>query len=117
MVNRIILLWNIIQFSASKQDTQYEYLKSFWSENLWNRHLTIVFFAFNILISALISLLGVICEDFVLVEVDSISVKYKVMLIIIYILVFKITQMPDSVFIKFSSKNADILENSELGRK
>lgn len=72
-------------------------------------------FAFNILISALISLLGVICEDFVLVEVDSISVKYKVMLIIIYMLVFKITQMPDSVFIKFSSKNADILENSELG--
>ena len=94
-----------------------KYIKSFWTENLWNRHLTIVFFAFNILISALISLLGVICEDFVLVEVDSISVKYKVMLIIIYILVFKITQMPDSVFIKFSSKNADILENSELGRK
>ena len=57
-----------------------------------------------------------ICEDFVLVEVDSISVKYKVMLIIIYILVFKITQMPDSAFIKFSSKNADILENSELGK-
>lgn len=25
-------------------------------------------------------------------------------------LVFKITQMPDSVFIKISSKNADILE-------
>ena len=24
--------------------------------------------------------------------------------------------MPDSVFIKFSSKNADILENSELGK-
>lgn len=58
-----------------------------------------------------------ICEDFVLVEVDSISVKYKMMLIIIYMLVFKITQMPDSVFIKISSKNADILENSELGRK
>ena len=94
-----------------------KYVKYFWTENLWNRHLTIVFFAFNILISALISLLGVICEDFVLVEVDSISVKYKVMLIIIYMLVFKITQMPDSVFIKFSSKNADILENSELGRK
>ena len=94
-----------------------KYIKSFWTENLWSRHLTIVFFAFNILISALISLLGVICEDFVLVEVDSISVKYKVMLIIIYILVFKITQMPDCVFIKFSSKNADILENSELGRK
>ena len=94
-----------------------KYIKSFWTENLWNRHLTIVFFAFNILISALISLLGVICEDFVLVEVDSISVKYKVMLIIIYMLVFKITQMPDSVFIKFSSKNADILENSELGKK
>ena len=34
----------------------------------------------------------------------------------LYILVFKITQMPDSVFIKFSSKNADILENSELGK-
>lgn len=39
-----------------------KYIKSFWTENLWNRHLTIVFFAFNILISALISLLGVICE-------------------------------------------------------
>lgn len=33
------------------------------------------------------------------------------------VLDFKITQMPDSVFIKFSSKNANILENSELGRK
>ena len=32
------------------------------------------------------------------------------------VLDFKITQMPDSVFIKFFSKNADILENSELGR-
>ena len=32
-------------------------------------------------------------------------------------LVFKVTQMPNSVFIKFSSKNVDILENSELGRK
>ena len=31
------------------------------------------------------------------------------------VLDFKITQMPDSVFIKFSSKNADILENGELG--
>ena len=31
-------------------------------------------------------------------------------------LVFKNTQMLDSVFIKFSSKNADILENSELGK-
>ena len=29
-------------------------------------------------------------------------------------LVFKITQMPDSVFIKISSKNADILENNEF---
>lgn len=34
----------------------------------------------------------------------------------LYMLVFKNTQMPDSVFIKFSSKNADILENSELGK-
>lgn len=33
----------------------------------------------------------------------------------LYMLVFKITQMPDSVFIKISSKNADILENNELG--
>ena len=33
------------------------------------------------------------------------------------VLDFKITQMPDSVFIKFFSKNADILENSGLGRK
>ena len=31
-------------------------------------------------------------------------------------LVFKNTQMPNSVFIKFSSKNADILENNELGK-
>ena len=28
----------------------------------------------------------------------------------LYMLVFKNTQMPNSVFIKFSSKNADILE-------
>lgn len=34
----------------------------------------------------------------------------------LYMLVFKNTQMPNSVFIKFSSKNADILENSELGK-
>lgn len=108
LISHILVISSVIILAIYRK-----YIKTFWTENIWNIQLAIIFLAFNTLISALIALLGVICEDFVLVEVDSISFRYKVVLIIIYIVIFKITQMPDSVFIKLSSKNATILENDE----
>ena len=103
LISHILVISSVIILAIYRK-----YIKTFWTENIWNIQLAIIFLAFNTLISALIALLGVICEDFVLVEVDSISFRYKVVLIIIYIVIFKITQMPDSVFIKLSSKNATI---------
>lgn len=87
-----------------------KYIKSFWSKNIWSRQFLLIFIAFNVLASSIGSVLGYKWDDILLVNVENVSNVTKLILIIFYIVIFKNTELPNSFFIRFASKNEDLLD-------
>lgn len=87
-----------------------KYIKSFWTKNIWSRQFLLIFIAFNVLASSIGSVLGYKCDDILLVNVENVSNVTKLFLIIFYIVIFKITELPNSFFIRFASKNEALLD-------
>lgn len=87
-----------------------KYIKSFWSKNIWSRQFLLIFIAFNVLASSIGSVLGYKWDDILLVNVESVSNVTKLILIIFYIVIFKNTELPNSFFIRFASKNEALLD-------
>ena len=86
-----------------------KYIKSFWSKNIWSRQFLLIFIAFNVLASSIGSVLGYKWDDILLVNVENVSNITKLILIIFYIVIFKNTELPNSFFIRFASKNEALL--------
>lgn len=86
-----------------------KYIKSFWSKNIWSRQFLLIFIAFNVLASSIGSVLGYKWDDILLVNVENVSNVTKLILIIFYIVIFKNTELPNSFFIRFASKNEALL--------
>lgn len=80
-------------------------LKSFWTKNIWSRQFLLIFIAFNVLARSIGSVLGYKWDDILLVNVENVSNVTKLILIIFYIVIFKNTELPNSFFIRFASKN------------
>lgn len=55
--------------------------------------------------SSIGSVLGYKWDDILLVNVENVSNVTKLILIIFYIVIFKNTELPNSFFIRFASKN------------
>ena len=87
-----------------------KYIKSFWSKNIWSRQFLLIFIAFNVLASSIGSVLGYKWDDILLVNVENVSNITKLILIIFYIVIFKNTELPNSFFIRFASKNEALLD-------
>lgn len=87
-----------------------KYIKSFWSKNIWSRQFLLIFIAFNVLASSIGSVLGYKWDDILLVNVENVSNVTKLILIIFYIVIFKNTELPNSFFIRFASKNEALLD-------
>ena len=87
-----------------------KYIKSFWTKNIWSRQFLLIFIAFNVLASSIGSVLGYKCDDILLVNVENVSNVTKLILIIFYIVIFKNTELPNSFFIRFASKNEALLD-------
>ena len=86
-----------------------KYIKSFWTKNIWSRQFLLIFIAFNVLASSIDSVLGYKLDDILLVNVENVSNVTKLILIIFYIVIFKNTELPNSFFIRFASKNEALL--------
>ena len=56
------------------------------------------------------SVLGYKWDDILLVNVENVSNVTKLILIIFYIVIFKNTELPNSFFIRFASKNEALLD-------
>ena len=84
-------------------------LKFFWTKNIWSRQFLLIFIAFNVLASSIGSVLGYKWDDILLVNVENVSNVTKLILIIFYIVIFKNTELPNSFFIRFASKNEALL--------
>lgn len=76
-----------------------KYIKSFWTKNIWSRQFLLIFIAFNVLASSIGSVLGYKWDDILLVNVENVSNVTKLILIIFYIVIFKI-QSCQTVFYK-----------------
>lgn len=87
-----------------------KYIKSFWTKNIWSRQFLLIFIAFNVLASSIGSVLGYKWDDILLVNVGNVSNVTKLFLIIFYIVIFKNTELPNSFFIRFASKNEALLD-------
>lgn len=87
-----------------------KYIKFFWTKNIWSRQFLLIFIAFNVLASSIGSVLGYKCDDILLVNVENVSNVTKLILIIFYIVIFKNTELPNSFFIRFASKNEALLD-------
>lgn len=87
-----------------------KYIKSFWTKNIWSRQFLLIFIAFNVLASSIGSVLGYKWDDILLVNVENVSNVTKLILIIFYIVIFKNTELPNSFFIRFASKNDALLD-------
>mgnify|MGYP005968660131 FL=1 len=87
-----------------------KYIKSFWTKNIWSRQFLLIFIAFNVLASSIGSVLGYKWDDILLVNVENVSNVTKLFLIIFYIVIFKNTELPNSFFIRFASKNEALLD-------
>ena len=87
-----------------------KYIKSFWTKNIWSRQFLLIFIAFNVLTSSIGSVLGYKWDDILLVNVENVSNVTKLILIIFYIVIFKNTELPNSFFIRFASKNEALLD-------
>ena len=85
-------------------------LKFFWTKNIWSRQFLLIFIAFNVLTSSIGSVLGYKWDDILLVNVENVSNVTKLILIIFYIVIFKNTELPNSFFIRFASKNEALLD-------
>ena len=85
-------------------------LKFFWTKNIWSRQFLLIFIAFNVLASSIGSVLGYKWDDILLVNVENVSNVTKLILIIFYIVIFKNTELPNSFFIRFASKNEALLD-------
>ena len=68
------------------------------------------YIAFNVLASSIGSVLGYKWDDILLVNVENVSNVTKLILIIFYIVIFKNTELPNSFFIRFASKNEALLD-------
>lgn len=100
----------LIVFSAIVLILLRKYIKSFWSKNIWSRQFLLIFIAFNVLASSIGSVLGYKWDDILLVNVENVSNVTKLILIIFYIVIFKNTELPNSFFIRFASKNEALLD-------
>lgn len=100
----------LIVFSAIVLILSRKYIKSFWSKNIWSRQFLLIFIAFNVLASSIGSVLGYKWDDILLVNVENVSNVTKLILIIFYIVIFKNTELPNSFFIRFASKNEALLD-------
>ena len=87
-----------------------KYIKSFWTKNIWSKQFLLIFIAFNVLASSIGSVLGYKWDDILLVNVENVSNVTKLILIIFYIVIFKNTELPNSFFIRFASKNEALLD-------
>lgn len=87
-----------------------KYIKSFWTKNIWSRQFLLIFIAFNVLASSIGSVLGYKWDDILLVNVENVSNVTKLILIIFYIVIFKNTELRNSFFIRFASKNEALLD-------
>lgn len=87
-----------------------KYIKSFRTKNIWSRQFLLIFIAFNVLASSIGSVLGYKWDDILLVNVENVSNVTKLILIIFYIVIFKNTELPNSFFIRFASKNEALLD-------
>lgn len=87
-----------------------KYIKSFWTKNIWSRQFLLIFIACNVLASSIGSVLGYKWDDILLVNVENVSNVTKLILIIFYIVIFKNTELPNSFFIRFASKNEALLD-------
>ena len=87
-----------------------KYIKSFWTKNIWSRQFLLIFIAFNVLASSIGSVLGYKWDDILLVNVENVSNVTKLILIIFYVVIFKNTELPNSFFIRFASKNEALLD-------
>lgn len=100
----------LIVFSAIVLILSRKYIKSFWTKNIWSRQFLLIFIAFNVLASSIGSVLGYKWDDILLVNVENVSNVTKLILIIFYIVIFKNTELPNSFFIRFASKNEALLD-------
>ena len=105
LVCMVLIVVSVIVLILSRK-----YIKSFWTKNIWSRQFLLIFIAFNVLASSIGSVLGYKWDDILLVNVENVSNVTKLILIIFYIVIFKNTELPNSFFIRFASKNEALLD-------
>lgn len=105
LVCSVLIVVSVIVLILSRK-----YIKSFWTKNIWSRQFLLIFIAFNVLASSIGSVLGYKWDDILLVNVENVSNVTKLILIIFYIVIFKNTELPNSFFIRFASKNEALLD-------
>lgn len=105
LVGIVLIVVSVIVLILSRK-----YIKSFWTKNIWSRQFLLIFIAFNVLASSIGSVLGYKWDDILLVNVENVSNVTKLILIIFYIVIFKNTELPNSFFIRFASKNEALLD-------
>ena len=101
----VLIVVSVIMLILSRK-----YIKSFWTKNIWSKQFLLIFIAFNVLASSIGSVLGYKWDDILLVNVENVSNVTKLILIIFYIVIFKNTELPNSFFIRFASKNEALLD-------
>ena len=105
LVCMVLIVVSVIVLILSRK-----YIKSFWTKNIWSRQFLLIFIAFNVLASSIGSVLGYKWDDILLVNVENVSNVTKLILIIFYVVIFKNTELPNSFFIRFASKNEALLD-------
>lgn len=100
-------VWNVVLIGVSiiLLSVFRKSIKSFWIENLWKKEFYSIYAAFNLMSASFLSLISCINKDLFFLEIDEISILLKMVLFLMYIAVFIISELPNSFIIKFASAN------------
>lgn len=83
-------------------------VKSFWVENIWKKEFYYIYFSFTTFAAGVLGLLN---KEYHIIDLGEVSNIAKIILLIFYLLIFWISEMPNSIIIRFSSKNEEIMHD------
>lgn len=100
----LILLSLVVLWLFSKD------IWGFFTENSWKTSFYVIYVMCDTLLSGIYSIIGAYQEDVLLVDMESspVTVKVKVLLIAVYLMITVVSVIPNSFIMKVATKNEEL---------
>lgn len=89
---------------------EHKFIIRFFVENRWEKSFFWIYVAFNILLSSTDGIIGSINKDFLLVYVGHVSITAKIILLVAFIVIYVLSEIPDSIIMRIATKNETVTE-------